>query len=480
MEMIQNAYQGFAKQNYTMLDNLKLGYGGTKEEMQRLLDDAEEISGIEYDISSFADITEAIHVMQEEMGIAGATALEAGTTIEGSVNSMKSAWQNLLTGFADGNANIGDLISNLVTTVVGDGTESNLGVLGNVLPTIETALGGIAQLIEGAAPIIIEILPGLIEQLVPSLISSATSLVNSVIEVLPDLLNTIVAAIIENAPMLLDSAFVLVGELISGILSQLPQIVQLGLDLIVSLALGIANSLDELIPAVVDVILEIVDILTDPTNLSNLIDAALLILTELAYGLIDAIPQLVDACVEIILGLANALLDPENLLTIVGAAIEIVIALAAGLINAIPELIASAAEMITELIDSFSETDWGAVGTDIINSIWEGLQEAWESIKSWFSGAWDSLFGGRSVEVSANAGTVDGSHYSGIDYVPADNYIARLHRGERVLTREENMDYTRGGSAVNVTQNIYSRAQTAADLMQEAIYQQERAVMLGV
>ena len=164
----------------------------------------------------------------------------------------------------------------------------------------------------------------------------------------------------------------------------------------------------------------------------------------------------------------------------IAAALEIVIALATGLINSIPELLESAVELVDSLIESFMETDWLAVGTDIINAVWEGLQAAWESIKSWFSGAWDSLFGGRSVDVSANAGTVDGSHYSGIDYVPTDNYIARLHRGERVLTREENMDYTRGGSTVNVTQNIYSRAQTAADLMQEAIYQQERMVMLGV
>ena len=166
--------------------------------MQRLLDDAEKLSGVEYDISSFADITQAIHVMQENMGIAGATALEAGTTIEGSVNAMKGAWQNLVTGFADGNADIESLIEDLVTTIVGDGTESNLGVIGNVLPAIETALGGIAKLIEGAAPKIIEILPGLVTRIVPSLISAATGMVNSVIAVVPDLLNTVVDAIIAD------------------------------------------------------------------------------------------------------------------------------------------------------------------------------------------------------------------------------------------------------------------------------------------
>ena len=141
-------------------------YGGTKTEMERLLRDAERMAGYiegSLDIESFADVADAIHIVQEEMGITGTTALEAGRTISGSVGAMKAAWTNLATGFADGSADIGGLIDNLVTTIVGDGTESNLGVIGNVLPAIETALGGISKLIEGAAPKIIEILPGLVE-----------------------------------------------------------------------------------------------------------------------------------------------------------------------------------------------------------------------------------------------------------------------------------------------------------------------------
>lgn len=134
MESIQNAYQGFAKQNYTMLDNLKLGYGGTKEEMERLLADAEKIAGVEFDISSYADVVKAIHEIQKEMDITGATAKEAGTTIQGSVNSMKAAWTNLVTGLGDENANIEQLFDDLVVTITGDGTETNLGVLGTVIP----------------------------------------------------------------------------------------------------------------------------------------------------------------------------------------------------------------------------------------------------------------------------------------------------------------------------------------------------------
>lgn len=145
MEMIQNAYNGFAKQNYTMLDNLKLGYGGTKEEMERLLVDADKLSdsfNLQVDASgnlvySYADIVDAIHIVQTEMGITGTTAKEAGTTIEGSVNSMKAAWTNLVTGLGDENADIGQLFDNLVVTIVGDGTDTNLGVLGTVIPRVK-------------------------------------------------------------------------------------------------------------------------------------------------------------------------------------------------------------------------------------------------------------------------------------------------------------------------------------------------------
>ena len=144
MQMIQNAYNGFAKQNFTMLDNLKLGYGGTKEEMQRLLEDAEKISGVKFDISSFADITEAIHVVQTEMGITGTTAKEASATISGSMASAKMAWQNLVTGIADGNADVDLLVSNFV--------ESAGTAAGNLIPVVKTVLSNIGGLLEEKGP----------------------------------------------------------------------------------------------------------------------------------------------------------------------------------------------------------------------------------------------------------------------------------------------------------------------------------------
>ena len=174
MEMIQNAYNGFAKGNFTMLDNLKLGYGGTKEEMQRLLKDAQKISGIKYDISSFSDVTEAIHVMQEEMGIAGTTAREAATTIEGSIGMMKGAWQNLVVGMADENANMEVLINNFV--------ESTATAAQNLLPRIEQTLIGIGQLITALAPVIAKALPQLVAAVLPALLQAAVSLVTALVQ----------------------------------------------------------------------------------------------------------------------------------------------------------------------------------------------------------------------------------------------------------------------------------------------------------
>jgi phage-related protein len=167
MESIQNAYQGFAKQNYTMLDNLKLGYGGTKEEMERLIEDAnrvKEANGEMADLSidSFADVTEAIHIIQTEMGITGTTATEASTTIEGSVNSMKSAWENLVTDLGKGNADIGESVDELM-----DSVET---ALDNIIPAVQQILENITTAIPEIIPRVIEGLSSIITEVLPSLL----------------------------------------------------------------------------------------------------------------------------------------------------------------------------------------------------------------------------------------------------------------------------------------------------------------------
>lgn len=206
--------------------------------MKRLIADAAELSDtVDAQDMSFANIVKAINVVQTEMGITGTTALEAGRTISGSVGAMKSAWTNLVTGLADGNADIGKLVDNLVTTIVGDGTENNLGVLGNVLPAVEKALLGAGKLIKNAVPILVEMLPGLLEQILPVLISATTDLVRSVmavlpqivqlvIDILPELLDFVVDALIDNAPMLIVAAVELVLALAAGIVDAIPRLIQ--------------------------------------------------------------------------------------------------------------------------------------------------------------------------------------------------------------------------------------------------------------
>ena len=512
-----------------MLDNLKLGYGGTKTEMQRLIDDANKVREANGEmanlsIESFADIVVAIETMQDKMGISGTTAREAGTTIEGSVNAMKSAWTNLVTGFADGSADIGGLIDNLVTTIVGDGTESNLGVIGNVLPAIERALGGIVQLIAGAAPKIIEIFPGLVEQIVPPLITAATDMVNAVIAVVPDLLNTVVDAIVKNAPalitaavslvqsliqgiqdnyqILVDGAIQIVTQLETGILNMLPKIVALGLDLIVSLANGITQSLPSLLPTVINVIMELARMLTDPVTLTNILNAAMLLIQELSYGLVDAIPQLVQAAFMIIENLCMFLLDPQNLATLLKMAFDIIVGIGTGLINAIPELLKSVTRIITGIVALFKDADWGKIGKNLVDGFKRGIQNAWYSLKSWFRNLFGDLIyiakrilgiaspskvfkkiGGFTAEGFGVGFEDEFAHVKDDmeDALNFDDASVGINASIRKVGAGENeIAYGSKNGVVNVTQNIYSEAKTAADLMQEAIYQQERAVLLGV
>jgi phage-related protein len=283
MASIQNAYQGFAKQNYTMLDNLKLGYGGTKEEMQRLLTDAEKLSGVKYDLSSYADIVDAIHVVQTEMGITGTTATEAATTIQGSANAMKSAWSNLITGMSNENLDLDKLVQNVI--------ESVNTFADNLIPRLQIMLPrfvqGLTQLISGMIPYVAPAL----ELLLPPLVEGVGGLVSGIVQALPAAVEAITAVI----PMLVEQLMVL-----------LPQIISAGVEIIAALASGIGDNLPALIPAVVDAIITITEGLLDHIDL--LIIAAGQLIAGLAQGLIEAIPRLIGRLPEIISAIVKGLL----------------------------------------------------------------------------------------------------------------------------------------------------------------------------
>lgn len=284
MTSIQDAYQGFAKQNYTMLDNLKLGYGGTKQEMERLLADAEKISGVKYDLSSYADIVDAIHVVQTEMGITGTTAKEASTTIQGSANAMKSAWSNLITGMSNENLDLDKLVQNVIDSV---NTFAD-----NLLPRLQVMLPrfaeGMTQLVNGLVPYV----GPAMELLLPSLVQGIGSLVSGIVQALPAAVQAISAVV----PMLVEQIAIL-----------LPQIVDAGIGIIVALADGIGENLPALVPAAVDAIITVADGLLN--HIDTLILAAGKLTVGMAQGLVEALPRLVVRLPEIIGAIVKGLLS---------------------------------------------------------------------------------------------------------------------------------------------------------------------------
>lgn len=363
--MIQNAYQGFAKQNYTMLDNLKLGYGGTKEEMARLLEDAGEISGIKYDISSYADVVDAIHVMQDSMGIAGTTAKEASTTIEGSVNATKAAWSNLLVGIADDNQDFDQLVDNFVDSA---GTAFE-----NILPRVETAISGVGQLIESLLPVIVAEIPTILNEVLPELMNSGINLVSS-----------LVSGMQESAPEMINGAISIIEGLANGIMQMLPMILQLGLTLLVNLATGIAQSLPTLIPSIVECVLTIVDTLLN--NIDMLIDAAIQLIMALATGLISALPILIEKAPEIIEKLVQAI--ARNLPKLLQAGVDLLEMVGKGLIKAIPSLIKAVPDIVNSLVEGFASlySSISEIGGNIVEGIWDGISDGYEWIKGKIEG----------------------------------------------------------------------------------------------
>jgi phage-related protein len=244
MASIQNAYQGFAKQNYTMLDNLKLGYGGTKEEMQRLIDDANALNAAQgkytnYSIESYADIVSAIHDVQVEMGIYGTTADEASTTIQGSVSSMKAAWVNLLVGIADDNANFKTLTEQFVDSLVTVGE--------NIIPRINIIIQGLTQLITEASQTIIPLAVQILLENLPSIVAAGINLIIA-----------LVSGILDNIDMLIDCVLEMVDVIVDKLIDNLPKLIDGGIRLIAALANGLIRAIPNLVSKIPQIISSIV------------------------------------------------------------------------------------------------------------------------------------------------------------------------------------------------------------------------------
>lgn len=372
MEDIKNAYQGFAKQNYTMLDNLKLGYGGTKTEMERLLADAEKITGVKYDINNLSDVYEAIHVIQGELDITGTTAKEASSTLSGSFASMKAAAKNVMGQLTLG-MDVGPALNALADTMI-------TFVGGNLLPAIWNILsalpGALVTFIQALGPQLLPAIAGIFSQISGSL-ASGTEMLTMV----STMLSQLGMAIMTNAPLIFEAANTLIGQLGLGIQTHLPVLLQQGVSILTSIVNGILSNLPALITGAMDVI----------TNFSTTIISALPIILEngktlilnLVNGIISNLPSIITSAVTAVLNFVATI--GQNLPSILQSGIELIGELAAGLVKAIPDLVGKIPEIVTSIIDTFMETDWLEIGKNIISGIANGLANAgsalWDAVK---------------------------------------------------------------------------------------------------
>ena len=457
MESIKNAYQGFANQNYTMLDNLKLGYGGTQEEMKRLLSDAEKLTGQRYDISSFADITQAIHAIQTQMDITGTTAKEASTTISGSWGSLKAAFQNVLVGLTTGGDMFDQSLDALINTAVTFGQ--------NIIPAIKGALSGVGYLIEGLAPVIGETIPPLINDLAPTLANSAVSLISSLVngltqnatqfsECLSNMIIVAVAGISTVVPQLLDAASKIVSNLMQGLTNSMPQIVNGAVTLIEGLVDGLVN------------------------NIPLLIMGAVQLVASLANGLITNLPRIVEAGVSLITGIISA--SYSMMPQIIQNGMQLVVNLAVGLVRAIPQLIAALPRITGAIVKGFKSVNWFDLGLQLIKSIWEGIKsigsEMWNGVKEKTSELWGGVKNVVSEKLNniksaydAHGGGLKGATFAAIEGVKeyyrtgydAINQLTGGKLGEVVNAVGEKMEVVKGkfseafGNVKNTVMTIF-------------------------
>ena len=457
MESIKNAYQGFAKQNYTMLDNLKLGYGGTQEEMKRLLSDAEKLTGQRYDISSFADITQAIHAIQTQMDITGTTAKEASTTISGSWGSLKAAFQNVLVGLTTGGDMFDQSLDALINTAVTFGQ--------NIIPAIKGALSGIGYLIEGLAPVIGETIPPLINDLAPTLANSAVSLISSLVngltqsatqfsECLSNMIIVAVAGISSVVPQLLDAASKIVSNLMQGLTNSMPQIVNGAVTLVEGLVNGLVN------------------------NIPLLIMGAVQLVASLANGLIANLPRIIDAGVNLITGIVSA--SYSMMPQIIQNGMQLVVNLAVGLVRAIPQLIAALPRITGAIVKGFKSVNWFDLGLQLIKSIWGGIKsigsEMWNGVKEKTSELWGGVKNVVSEKLNniksaydAHGGGLKGATFAAIEGVKeyyrtgydAINQLTGGKLGEVVNAVGEKMEVVKGkfseafGNVKNTVMTIF-------------------------
>lgn len=412
MEAIQNAYQGFAKQNYTMLDNLKLGYGGTKTEMERLLADAQALSGIEYDIDNLSDVYSAIHVIQEEMGITGATAKEAATTFSGSLASMKAAFSDLLANLATGR-DIGPSLEALGETVFNFAQNNLLPMVGNIftaLPEVISSTLGMAirglNLIADNADVIMQMGVDLVTNLSTSIVSAlpylaaaAVNIVTSIgsvimetdwVDIAKTTIGQMKTSISSAASDILGTDGSIVESVTNSIETKLPDLLKKGETMINSVVSGIFQALPSLVESALSMCTSFIN--TILSNLPSILNTGKNILLNLVSGIRQSMPNIIvsagEAVASLITGLAN------NLPAIITAGFDLITSLITGIGNAGPDLLAAAGTAANSIWNAIAGIDWRQLGSNLIQGLIGG-------ISSMAGALWTAAVNAANVAMSA-------------------------------------------------------------------------------
>lgn len=400
MEDIQNAYQGFSKQNYTMLDNLKLGYGGTKSEMERLLQDAEKLTGIHYDINNLSDVYKAINAIQGKLGITGTTGEEAMKTIDGAMKMTKASWDNLLTGLADPKQAVGPLISEFT---------SSLGILAkNVTPKIKEVFNALPNALIQITPqlmnTIIDLAPSLILaaiNLVAGLIGALPGILEPIFSELTDIFNKIPQLLKGNAnivdgflksidsgkPSIAAKGIEMITALINAIINSLPIIIQIGAKIIDSLGSSISSNMPSFLSRFLDILIQLSQAIL--TNLPILVGVGMKLIFSLVQGLMSSLPTLISKVPTIIANLADAFSNGAQTIFVWG--VKIIAEIIKGLVMSIPSLIANIPKIIYAIFAVWNAINWWNLGKGLINGIKNGITSMGGSLTSTAKNLFESL-----------------------------------------------------------------------------------------
>ena len=487
LENIQNAYQGFAKQNYTMLDNLKLGYGGTKQEMQRLLADAEKLSGQKYDISNLGDVYDAIHVIQGELGLTGVAAAEASETFSGSFGAMAAAAKNFLGALALGDG-VDSALAMLMQTTATFVTNNLLPMVGNILTSLPTIITtavtqGVPILIESFRGIFANIMTALSPDTIAMGTATVTDMINGIMTKAPDLITAgsgmvtnLLDGIGQNGPTMITSGAETVNGWLDSVLSGLPGILDAGAEFITNLANGATNNLPALIEAAGGAIASFYETILN--NAPAIMESGMRLLEALGSGIIQTVPVLMQAGLGAMAQLIQTFL--AHLPQLLECGISLLGQLIAGIIQKTPEVISTVAKMIGDVAQKFLSYDWGSLGRRIIEGIAKGLANAGglivnaakEAAGKAFRAAKDFLKIGSPSKLfrdEVGAMMAEGMAIGFEDNVPTAQIQSALAPMANVVPDTLGTNYNYGGFAINIYQQPGQSAEDLADIIGDRI-----------